>query len=266
MTGSQYISYVNPAFWQNIDQEAAMSVARLYNLQKTGETKMNEKRFHCENCLYLCGMEEKLKYILDESSKLFTRFGVKSVSMDEVASQLGISKKTLYQYFSDKKDLVLSVMKAHMDGTNECFKELKNVEGNAIDILIKVSQILIERMGKMNPAVNYDLKKYYPEAFKAVMEYKRIHVLENIEKNLIQGIREGLYRKDMNTRVIAYFYLIRMDQLISLEPDDEKMKNMNTEAILNELFIYHIRGIANDKGIEYLETKVMKDIKQKKSK
>lgn len=66
-------------------------------------------------------MEEKLQYILEESSKLFLRYGIKSLSMDDIARQLGVSKKTLYQYFSDKKELVQSVMKFHMEQTNRCF-------------------------------------------------------------------------------------------------------------------------------------------------
>lgn len=211
-------------------------------------------------------MEEKLKYILEESSKLFMRYGIRSMSMDDVARQLGISKKTLYQYFADKKELVHSVMKFHMDQTNHCFHDMKVDPGNAIDILLRVSQILIEQMGQMNPSVKYDLSKYYPEAFKTLMDYKRGQVLDHIERNLVQGIKEGLYRKDMNTRVIAYFYLIRMDQFMSMEPDDEKMKNINSEEILTELFIYHVRGIANQKGLEYLESKLVKELRSKKSK
>jgi len=211
-------------------------------------------------------MEEKLQYILEESSKLFLRYSIKSLSMDDIARQLGVSKKTLYQYFSDKKELVQSVMKFHMEQTNRCFQNLKFTDGNAIDILLEVSQILIEQMGQINPAVKYDLKKYYPEAFKTMMDYKRGKILSHIERNLSQGIKEGLYRKDMNTHVIAYFYLIRMDQFLSMEADDDTIKNISSETILTELFIYHIRGIANDKGLEYLEGKLIKERRNKKAK
>ena len=121
-------------------------------------------------------------------------------------------------------------------------------------------------MGQINPAVKYDLKKYYPEAFKTMMDYKRGKILSHIERNLSQGIKEGLYRKDMNTHVIAYFYLIRMDQFLSMEADDDTIKNISSETILTELFIYHIRGIANDKGLEYLEGKLIKELRNKKAK
>lgn len=225
---------------------------------------MNKKCFHCFKSLYLCSMEEKVKHILEETTKLFIRYGVKSVSMDDVARHLGMSKKTLYQYFTDKKDLVTSVMNYHMNDTTECFHALAMEDGNAIDILLKVSRILIEKFGKLNSSVNYDLQKYYPEAFKAMMDHKKSHILENIERNLNRGIKEGYYRKDFNVTVVAYFYLVRMDHVFSIDPDNEPMKNISLETVLRELFVYHIRGIANEKGIEYLETKLMKELKAKK--
>ncbi len=228
------------------------------------ETKWSAKCFQCEKCFYLCAMEEKVKFILEETSKLFIRYGIRSVSMDDVARHLGMSKKTLYQYFSDKRDLVVTVMNYHLDDTDDCFREISEKDGNAIDILMMVSRLLIEKFGRLNPSVTFNLQKYYPEAFKAMMEHKHNHILENIERNLKRGIREGLYRKDINTRVIAYFYLVRMDHVFAIHPDNEQMKGINMEEILRELFVYHIRGIANEKGMEYFETKLLKELKPKK--
>lgn len=235
-----------------------------YKVTKTLETFLIAKRFHCEKCFYLCAMEEKEVFILEETSKLFIRYGIRSVSMDDVARHLGMSKKTLYQYFSDKHDLVLTVMNHHLQDIDSCFKQISEKEGNAIDILMMVSRLLIDKFGRLNSSISFDLQKYYPEAFKAMMEHKHNHILENIERNLKRGIQEGLYRKDINTRVIAYFYMIRMDHVFDIDPDNELMKNISLEEILRELFVYHIRGIANNKGIEYFETKLLKDLKSKK--
>lgn len=201
---------------------------------------------------------------MEETSKLFIKYGIKSVSMDDIARHLGMSKKTLYQYFSDKKDLVVSVLKYHMSDTNECFQHLANEEGNAIDILVKVSQILIEKFGRLNTSVTFDLQKYYPEAHRIMTEHKKTHMMKNIIMNLNRGISEGIYRADLNTAVIAYFYMVRMDHVFMIDSDDETLKNVKMEEILNELFIYHIRGIANEKGIEYLEKKLLKDLNKRK--
>lgn len=209
-------------------------------------------------------MEEKIVFILEETSKLFIKYGIKSVSMDDIARHLGMSKKTLYQYFSDKKDLVLSVLKYHMSDTNECFQQLAQEDGNAIDILVKVSQILIEKFGRLNTSVTFDLQKYYPEAHRVMTDHKREHIMQNIILNLNRGIKEGLYRSDLNTAVIAYFYMVRMDHVFLIDSDNDALKNVTMEEILKELFIYHIRGIANEKGIEYLEKKLLKDLNKQK--
>lgn len=201
---------------------------------------------------------------MEETSKLFIKYGIKSVSMDDISRHLGMSKKTLYQYFSDKKDLVLSVLKHHISDTNECFQRLAIDNGNAIDILVKVSQILIEKFGRINTSVTYDLQKYYPEAHRIMSDHKREHIIQNIIMNLNRGIKEGLYRSDLNTAVIAYFYMVRMDHVFMIDSDNEAFKNATMEEILKELFIYHIRGIANKKGLEYLENKLLKDLNKQK--
>ncbi len=201
---------------------------------------------------------------MEETSKLFIKYGIKSVSMDDISRHLGMSKKTLYQYFSDKKDLVLSVLKHHISDTNECFQRLAIDNGNAIDILVKVSQILIEKFGRINTSVTYDLQKYYPEAHRIMSDHKREHIIQNIIMNLNRGIKEGLYRSDLNTAVIAYFYMVRMDHVFMIDSDNEAFKNVTMEEILKELFIYHIRGIANKKGLEYLENKLLKDLNKQK--
>jgi len=184
--------------------------------------------------------------------------------MDDIARHLAMSKKTLYQYFSDKKDLVLSVLQYHMSDTTACFQKLASEEGNAIDILVKVSQILIEKFGRLNTSARFDLQKYYPEVHRIVTEHKKSHIMKNIIQNLNRGIKEGLYRSDLNKDVIAYFYMVRMDHVFMIDASEETLKNMKMEEILSELFIYHIRGIANEKGIEYLEKKLLKDLKLKK--
>jgi AcrR family transcriptional regulator len=209
-------------------------------------------------------MDEKIVFIVEETSKLFIKYGIKSVSMDDISRHLGMSKKTLYQYFSDKKDLVLSVLKHHISDTNECFQRLAIDNGNAIDILVKVSQILIEKFGRINTSVTYDLQKYYPEAHRIMADHKREHIIQNIIMNLNRGIKEGLYRSDLNTAVIAYFYMVRMDHVFMIDSDNEAFKNVTMEEILKELFIYHIRGIANKKGLEYLENKLLKDLNKQK--
>lgn len=204
-------------------------------------------------------MEEKVKHFLQEISKIFLQQGTRSTSMDDIARNLGISKKTLYQYFKDKNDLVLQVVSFQMEHTNYYFKDLMKKEGNAIDILLEVGQFLVNTFGRMHSSISYDLKKYYPEASKLMEEHRQSHVLDNIEKNLLRGIDEGIYRQDINTKIIAYFYLLRIDHLFSYDVKEDILQDYPMESLLKELFIYHIRGIANDKGIAYLKNKLLEN-------
>ena len=204
-------------------------------------------------------MEEKLKHFLQEISKIFLQQGTRSTSMDDIARNLGISKKTLYQYFKDKNDLVLQVVSFQMEQTNCYFKDLMKKEGNAIDILLEVGQFLVSTFGRMHSSISYDLKKYYPEASKLMEEHRQSHVLENIERNLLRGIKEGIYRQDINTKIIAYFYLLRIDHLFSYDVKEDILQDYPMEGLLKELFNYHIRGIANDKGIAYLKNKLLEN-------
>lgn len=203
------------------------------------------------------------KQILKEVRTLFVKYGIKSVSMDNIAGHLGISKKTLYNFFSDKRELVYSVIKSHMEEIKTSFFDSKFENYNAIDVLLETSNIIIEKMGNVNPALSYDLKKYYPDVFKLLMEYKNHYILTNIEKNLRQGIAENLYRKEINVKIIAYFYLHRIDQLTSICAEDVKIENINTKDVLREVFTYHIRGIANENGIKYFEKETLKKFKTK---
>ncbi|PLW93057.1 MAG: hypothetical protein C0592_07580 [Marinilabiliales bacterium] len=205
--------------------------------------------------LYLCPMEEKVKQYLQEISKVFMQYGVRTTSMDDIARHLGISKKTLYQYFSDKNDVVKQVISHNMEEINSLFQGLMVEKSNAIETLIEVSKILINHFGKLSSTVSNDLKKYYPEAAKLLEEHRSTHVLENIEKNLHKGIKEGIYRDDLDVKIIAYFYLLRMDHMLSFEVQED-MQEYPMEKLVRELFIYHIRGIANEKGIAYLEKKL----------
>lgn len=178
--------------------------------------------------------------------------------MDDIARELSISKKTLYLHFADKDDLVKKIVESYLN-TQECeIAGLCTTDMNAIDILLVISKYLTAQMSKINLSVNYDLQKYYPESWKAIENYRETHMLEHIMQNIVNGIRQGLYRDDFNIDIIAKSYILRFN------PDDNiqdwiKNSSLTFEEVFQTLFIYHIRGIANKKGLEYLEQKIKND-------
>ena len=136
--------------------------------------------------------------IIVSISTLFMKYGIKSVSMDDVSRELGISKKTLYQYFKDKDELVTKVVEHHAELlSGEMFKMVSE-NANAIEQLLQVSKFVSQYLKNINPSVTYDLKKYYPQIWKNVNLNNRDYIFNQIKQNMINGIKEGLYRSDIN--------------------------------------------------------------------
>jgi len=199
--------------------------------------------------------------IIIKVSDLYLKYGIKSVTMDDVARELGISKKTLYLHFKDKDELVKKVVDYHMDGQLAQMREVAFQKTNAIEELLMLSKFLSEFLKQVNPSVTYDLQKYYPEIWKNIVTNRRDHIYRQIKDNMKKGIKEGLYRNDQNIDIIAFFYLFRLEMSKMLDLIAETKYPF--EEIFNTLFSYHIRGIANEKGIAYLECKIKNGQKNK---
>jgi len=195
-----------------------------------------------------------MKEIIEKVSVLYMKYGIKSVTMDDVARELGISKKTLYQYFTDKDDLVKKVVDYQMDRQHECMKDFASAKVNAIEELLMVSKLIADFLKSVNPSVTYDIQKYYPEIWKNISSDRRDHIYNQIADNMKRGIKEGLYRKDLIIDIIAHIYLFRLENAQMLDIINEN--KYTYEEIFNTFFSYHIRGIANQKGIAYLESKM----------
>ncbi len=194
-------------------------------------------------------MDEKYTYIITEVGKLFMRYGIKNLSMEDIARELGISKKTLYQYFSDKNDLVSVIVQKSLEET-DCEMNIDGSKGEtAIDVLIYVSRYLISRFSQINPMLNFELRKYYPEAAEKLKQHRYIHVLSRIEQNLNRGIEEGWYREELNVKIIAFYYLKWMESFFEYNPDEQYLKGIKQEDMIKELFTYHLHGVLNEKGL-----------------
>ena len=192
-----------------------------------------------------------IKKILNNSQELFFRYGVKSVTMDDIARHLGISKKTLYQHFDNKKDLISQSILNHFDCEEKLIVEMKDQVKNAIEEMLIIANYVNEQLKRMNPVVIYDLKKYYKENWKTIHD-KQMKLIYTITKeNLEQGIEEGVYRKDINTDVIAKFYMGRTDMIL----DDVLFPTSayNHSELHRELTYYHLYAIVSNDGFELLK-------------
>ena len=182
------------------------------------------------------------------------RYGIKSITMDDVARELAISKKTLYQYFADKSDLVKKVFTTHLEFISKQCRTACDQSKGAIDQLLQLSTMRADDLSKMNPSLLYDLKKYYPERWQELDNYKNEFIFNIIENNLRNGIESGLYREDLNREVVARFYVYLVD--IVMDADGVMRQKFDVKILHHEMVTYHLRAICTKKGLDYLNKKI----------
>ncbi|NQV03319.1 MAG: TetR/AcrR family transcriptional regulator [Bacteroidia bacterium] len=189
--------------------------------------------------------------ILNEVFPLYQRYGIKSVTMDDVAKHLGISKKTLYEFFIDKEDLVKQVLMHDYDIKLQSFLEIEKMNLNAIEELFEVYKMITEIFKDYNPSVEYDVKKYYPSLFIQLREVKRSRMLELSMKNMKKGQRDRFFRSELNVSLIARLHVFRVENLLG--SDLFTMEELTSFRIFHDLFVYHLFGILSQHGREYME-------------
>ena len=189
--------------------------------------------------------------IVNATHQLLMQFGIRSVSMDDIAGKLGMSKKTLYQYFKDKNEiieLVVTDIILHNEGL--CCDNRKETE-NAIHEMFMVITMLKELFQNMNPSVMFDLHKYHPKAYKKIAEHKDSYLFKMVKENLESGIKQKLYRKDVDVDIMARFRIDTMFLPFSL--DFQKSANRNMMDCQVQIILNFLYGLVTLKGYEMAE-------------
>ena len=196
-------------------------------------------------------------YILEKASILFMRNGVRSVTMDDLAKDLSMSKKTFYKYFKNKNELVVKILEIKIEEDKQfCEECIENAE-NAIDELIQMSKFISMMFHDVPSSVFYDLSKYHPEAWKLLHEHKNNYVRNQISQNIERGKREGLYREKLNKDIISTVYIASMDAVF--DGQSFIKTKLNLGDILIEIIRFQIRGMVNHNGLEYLKERIKKE-------
>jgi AcrR family transcriptional regulator len=183
--------------------------------------------------------------ILKGTQDLFMRYGVRSISMDDIARHLSVSKKTLYQHFADKEDLVTAVSKAHLESERKIYESLRDGSINSIEHLAKIAVCMRKEMENLNPALLFDIQKFHPKAWSVWINFKK-GVIQEIVNNLNLGKREGYVREE----VIPEIHAIVRTELVQLVFNEEifprnKFKLSELQTQIFDQFVY---GIVTDKG------------------
>lgn len=184
--------------------------------------------------------------ILEKADELFNRYGIRSVSMDEMASQLGMSKKTLYQYFADKEELVDAVLSSTLIKNKQDCQDARKAAENAIhEVFISFDRVQ-EMFSQMNPAMFFDLQKYHPNVYRKFHEYKYTFLYQIIRANIETGIKQELYRPEVDVDILTRLRI----ETVMLPFDATVFPNNRTQLIhieqqILDLFLF---GMTTPKG------------------
>lgn len=191
-------------------------------------------------------MDKIEEYILLEAEKLFMKYGMRSVTMDDIAKHLGMSKKTIYAHFKDKNELVTKLFTGalHRDecGMEECTKNATN----AIEEVFMMMDYLKEMLASINPIVFYDLEKYHTEAHRAMMDFHQTYVYNSVKAGLERGIKENIFRDDINTEVLAAARVGQINWVF--ESELIRSGRYSMYDIIHELTLHFLYGVCTLSG------------------
>lgn len=201
--------------------------------------------------------------ILEEVEKMFYTNGIKPVTMDNISMDLKISKRTLYEIFNDKDDLVAQVLQQRLDKINKENKDIIEKSETVIDAIFQIAEHEVSKKQKCksNPKMMEDLKKYHKEIYSDVYQKITEEIFNTIFKLIERGKAEGLFKKEIETDIIIYTIRIIVN-VVEKEPD--KFMNKSVKSIHHTLVLPYLIGISTEEGQKQIDNYLKKIIKNKK--
>ena len=185
--------------------------------------------------------------ILEKGAELYFRYGVKTVTMDDIATELGISKKTIYQHFPDKDSLVFEVVKTFIDQDHAKWNELDRLYSNVIEKMFKSFEMTKDLFTKMNPRLLFEIQKYHTKAFQLFIEHGEKCINEYLIADFKKGAQFGYIRSDIDFEFLARLRMAEVN--LAFNPDfypNNKLPLFETQLVMLDIFM---RGIMTEKGL-----------------
>ncbi len=196
--------------------------------------------------------------IIEGAEQLFMRYGVRSVSMDDVAREVSVSKKTIYQHFNHKDDLVTETARNYLTGEMKEISEVTENAADALEELFLLSKCIRQNISRVNPSLLYDLQKYHPDAWEVFRDYKYNFIMGKVMSNLVRGKKENLYRTDINEKILS---VMRVEQ-VQLIFDERAFPKGDFDfvEVQVQIFDHFIHGLLSDNGRKYYQSYQKKHI------
>ena len=196
--------------------------------------------------------------ILDIAIEMFLTYGFKSVTMDDIAHKMGISKKTIYQNFANKTKLVEATAMHTFDNISSGIDHICALHKNPIEEVYDIKKFVLNHLKNEKASPQYQLQKYYPKIF-ATLKKKQFEVMMTCVKgNLSRGIRQNLYRDSIDIDFIAILYFHNM--IFLKDQEYFSIEKFSIVELMNNYLEYHIRGICTTQGLEILNTLIEKTV------
>tara|TARA_R110001632_G_scaffold10544_8_gene38974 strand:- start:7736 stop:8332 length:597 start_codon:yes stop_codon:yes gene_type:complete len=192
--------------------------------------------------------------ILHSATEMFLNLGFKSVTMDDIAKNSGVSKKTIYTHFSNKTDLVEAVTDHLFDSVSCGIDLIHEQQKNPIIELFDIKKFVMEHLKDEKSSPQYQLQKYYPKIY-TTLKQKQFQVMQGlIKENLTKGVEEGLFRNTLDVDFVARIYF---NGMIGIKDKDLfPLQKYSMNELMNNYLEYHLRGICTEKGIQELENQL----------
>ncbi len=188
--------------------------------------------------------------ITEEAAKLFLKYGIKAVSMDMLANQMGISKRTIYEVFSDKDELIAGVLKLMAVKQKELVEKLFCESENVIEAIFKLFEIMSEHLSKMNPVFSLDMKKYHAGLLSKLQETNEMPFVRTNAEMIARGIREGVFRENIDVEITnkCLYEVMRMSD----DRDIYNQGDFDKKHVFRDFYINYLRGISTPKGLDLI--------------
>lgn len=201
-------------------------------------------------------MKQDLQQIMEKARDLSFTYGIRRMSLEEIRTELKISKPIFSKYIKSKSDFVSKLLEFERERFKSIFDDYNFEDVNAIDILLTVGKEVALRFKDVNPSLTYELNKYYPALYQLHFETRQQFISEKIKINLTKGIDQGVYRKDLSIELVTRLYISRLIDMHN--PEFFPPEQFSYDTLFDFMFDYLIRGIANKKGLEHYENRIEK--------
>lgn len=190
--------------------------------------------------------------IIEQAGMLFARYGIRSITMDTLAEEMGISKRTIYENFKDKDDLLFEVIQYFKKYQHARASEIIKQSENVISALFRLVDSMINEMKQVNPLFFQDIKRYHSQIFAKIQEKGEIRDHSMTEKILKKGIEQHLFRTDLNCEIIN----MTMHYLFDIFSPESKLTTMGYHRgeLFNNIIIPYLIGISTEKGRSLIES------------